>query len=255
MGILNSSLTRVAPIFDCLFQRDPTGMSWVLPLLSSGSHANGKLEGLSGQLIKDHELWWGKRERRLLPPKSLLSWLPEHLSAPSSEKLWGSPATREKREKLVKKDPWTIAEARERLKGPYRKAWYTLEGISQPDVFLETEHFIVVIEGKRTERKATTTTTWMPGRSQMLRHMDAAWEIRGGKRVFGLMIVEGDGPAPQHPSKHWLAESSEVIKPATLEASLPHRGAVERKKIADGYLGITTWQKVCSQLRLDWPPC
>lgn len=253
MGIYNSSLTRVAPIFDRLIERDPSGMSWVLPLLSLGSCADERLEGLSGNLVDGHMRWWGRRERRLLPPASLLSWLPEHLSPPISEKLWGSLATKEKRQKLVNKEPAAIAEARELLKGPYRKAWYTLEGVSQPDAFLETEDFIAVIEGKRTERKSTTTTTWMPGRNQMLRHMDAAWEIANGKRIFGLMIVEGDGADPLTPSNHWLTESSEVVTPKTLEASLPHRSAVDRNMIAGGYLGVTTWQRVCSKLGLAWP--
>ena len=52
-----------------------------------------------------------------------------------------------------------------------------LEGRSQPDACFETDAMLVVIEGKRTERKATAVTTWMRSRSQMLRHMDAALEI------------------------------------------------------------------------------
>ncbi len=39
----------------------------------------------------------------------------------------------------------------------------------------------------------------------MLRHMDAAWDVSGGKRVLGLMIVEGRGGADAiTPDKHWL---------------------------------------------------
>ena len=56
-----------------------------------------------------------------------------------------------------------------------------LEGRSRPDACFETDAMLVVIEGKRTERKATAVTTWMRTRSQMLRHMDAALEISRGK--------------------------------------------------------------------------
>jgi hypothetical protein len=114
----------------------------------------------------------------------------------------------------------------------------------------------MVIEGKRTEPKATTVTTWMPMRSQMLRHMDAAWDIRGGKRLLGLMIVEGHGDAEAvMPTDHWLTQANEQVLPSTLAASLPHRSVDERKQIADGFLGVTTWQRVCAEFGIGWPPC
>ena len=186
MGKYDSSRTRVVPVFNALMDRDPTGVEWLLPLLNLGSGATGKLTELSGQLISSHAKWWGKKERRLSPPCSLLTWLVTHVSAPSSESFWGSPVTREKRERLVARDPKTVAEALRLLEQSVSKAWYVLEGAFQPDVYLETENFIVVIEGKRTERKATSSTTWMPFRSQMLRHMDAAWEVSGGGKSSDL---------------------------------------------------------------------
>jgi hypothetical protein len=39
MGELNSSVTRVWPIFDWLFRSDPTGLAWLSPLLCLGSRA------------------------------------------------------------------------------------------------------------------------------------------------------------------------------------------------------------------------
>jgi len=234
MGKYNSSLTRVVPVFDALLKKDPGGRQWLLPLLKLGSSSKGKLKGLSDHLADNHVCWWGDKERRLLPPSSLLKWLVQNVTAPANDSLWGSPATREKRELLVAKDPDTIAEALILLEGPYKSAWYVLEGRSQPDVFLEAKDFILAVEGKRTERTATTTTTWMPSRSQMLRHMDAAWEISCGKKVFGLMIVEGAEPDAMIPSEHWLRESSKVVMAQTLEKSLPHRNPYEREQIAQG---------------------
>lgn len=253
MGKYNSTATRVTPIFKALMDAAPTGNRWLRPILSLGSRSEGRLGDLAYFLAPQDQRQWGKNERRLLPPLSLLKWLVENISPPLHESLWGAPATRAKRERLVNRDPAARDEALQLLNGPYRKAWYTLEGKSQPDAFFEGEDFIIVIEGKRTERKSTTTTTWMPERNQMLRHMDAAWEIAQGRKVFGLMIVEGEEPAELYPSKHWLSESDKVVMKETLTTSLPHRTETERDQIAEGYLGVTTWQRVCRELRVAWP--
>jgi hypothetical protein len=258
MGTYDSSRTRVVPVFDALMERDPSGRTWLLPLLRLGSRSGGRLDEVAtAELVPSHPRWWGKNERRLDPPKSLLRWLVFNACAPASDSLWGGPATRAKRKLLVERDTEAISEALRHLETSttFRK-WYVLEGRSQPDVCLETDALIVVIEGKRTERKATTVTTWMRSRSQILRHMDAAWEIGGGKRVLGLLIVEGHGGADaETPNDHWLAEANSQVLAETLSDSLPHREPVQRHQIAAGFLGVTTWQRVCSVFGLAWPPC
>ena len=257
MGRYDSSRTRVAPVLDALMDRDSSGETWLLPLLRLGSRSAGRLNGVTtGALLPGHPRWWGKKERRLHPPKTLLRWLVANASAPGSDAVWGGPVTRVKRERLVARDPGTIEEALRLLEtvAPSR-VWYVLEGRSQPDACLETETLLVVIEGKRTERKATTVTTWMPCRSQMLRHMDAAWDIRGSKRVLGLMIVEGSGGASAiTPTEHWLKQVNEQVLARTLIDSLPHRSPDDRDRIANGFLGVTTWQNVCAQCAINWPP-
>lgn len=256
MGTYDSSRTRVAPVLDSLMDRDSSAQTWLLPLLRLGSRSAGRLGVTIGALLPDHPRWWGKNERRLDPPQDLLRWLVAHASAPASENLWGSPATRAKRERLVARDLSTITEAIRLLQGPpASRVWYVLEGRSQPDACLETDTLVVVIEGKRTERKATTVTTWMPARSQMVRHMDVAWDIRRGKRVLGLMIVEGQGGAEAvSPTDHWLTQANGQVLQATLTDSLPHRSSEERDQIANGFLGVTTWQRVCAEFRIGWPP-
>jgi len=113
------------------------------------------------------------------PPKALLCWLVENLQMPESGSFEGSDVTRDTRKLLAQKDPATIAEALHlAAEMPKPRAWYILEGQSRPDACLETESLILVIEGKRTKREPATTTTWMPQRSQMIRHMDAAWKVR-----------------------------------------------------------------------------
>jgi len=161
-----------------------------------------------------------------------------------------------KREALVRRDATTIQEALRALerKLPSR-AWYVLEGESCPDACLETDTLMLVVEGKRTERGSTTTTRWMPTRNQLLRHMDAALEIAGSRSVLGLQIVEGpDGKDGVEPEAHWLNEASNLRSDQALADSLPHRSIEVRHLLRDGFLGVTTWQRVCTEFGIPWPP-
>jgi hypothetical protein len=256
MGRHNSSLTRVVPVFDTLLRRDQSGVSWLATLISLGSRCTPQNLALAcGSLLPDHPAYWGTNEKRLDPPISLLRWLVQNASAPAHERLWGSPGVMKKRRKLVAKDVTTISAALALLEQPLRhRTWYVLEGRSQPDAFLETESVIIVIEGKRMERASTEVTTWMRRRSQMLRHMDAAYEIRGAKGILGLMIVEGEGPTAVHPSTYWVSEANRQIDAESLSESLPHRSAEVRQQLASGFLGVTTWQAVCQKFSIAWPP-
>lgn len=258
MGKQNSSRTRVVPVFDALMDKDPSGRTWLAALLGLGSRSAGQVDATAvGPLLPDHPRSWGNNERRLDPPKGLLHWLVANCSAPTSDTLWGGASTRAKRERLIAKDLEVVAEAHRLLEeASAARRWYVLEGPSWPDACLVTDALFVVVEGKRTERKATATTTWMRARSQMLRHMDAAWEVRDGRRVLGLMIVEGLGGAdPTVPSDHWLKQAGNQVLEPTLSTSLPHRTRAERNQIASGFLGATTWQRVCAEFGLPWPPC
>jgi hypothetical protein len=245
------------PVFDALVDRDVSGRTWLARLLQLASGASGRVDArTTGSLAPGHPRWWGKNERHLAPPIALLKWLVEHVEAPAKERIWGSGATRANRERLVARDPTTTATALRLLDGDrVGRAWYVLEGESQPDAVLETEALLIVIEGKRTEREATTITTWMRRRNQMLRHMDAAWEVRREREVRGLMIVEGPGGADAvDPSAYWLSQAAILADPEIQEASLPHRTVTMRERIGRGFLGVTTWQAVCAEFGLPWPP-
>jgi len=112
---------------------------------------------------------------------------------------------------------------------------------------------IVVIEGKRTEPIATKTTKWMRVRHQMLRHIDCSWEIRGLKKVCGFFIVEGDGGADAYDvPERWIEASQNTISEDALNGSLRHRKPNEISDIARCFLGVTTWQRVCSEFKIDW---
>jgi hypothetical protein len=134
---------------------------------------------------------------------------------------------------------------------PEGEDWFLFEGPSQPDVYIETRDLIVIIEGKRTEPGPTKITKWMPGRHQMLRHIDCAWEVRGPKQVIGFFIVEGSDKSESVPA-NWLTFSRETISDRALATSLPHRGPDERSGIAGAFKGATTWQRVCREFNIEW---
>lgn len=130
---------------------------------------------------------------------------------------------------------------------------YIFEGPTCPDAFLVAHDALVVVEGKRTERSTTTNATWLNGRHQIWRHIDSAWEIRGKRSVYGLLIVESDsssldGSVPEE----WRKAGQACLHPGALTTSFPHRSAEEVAAISRCYLGVTTWRNVCEQFHVDW---
>lgn len=159
------------------------------------------------------------------------------------------------REGLLKRDPAVIAEAlRLVADSKTTSGWHILEGRSAPDALFEGPTFVVVIEGKRTEAKATTHTTWMPFRNQMLRHMDAAQASFPEHQVLGLMVAEDVAEDGISPAPKWITASKATVTKDSLDRSLPHLTVERRQQLASGFLGITTWRQVCTTFGLPWPP-
>ncbi|MEZ5288041.1 MAG: hypothetical protein R2712_25250 [Vicinamibacterales bacterium] len=231
-------------MFGHLYCRDVSGRTWLPDLLSL---VQAQCPPLPKKALKSAD-WW-PRERALHAPPGLLRWLIANCTAPRDEAL-GTGDTRRKREALVRRDPETVSEALRLLSGMGAgRNWYTLEGPSQPDAFVEADEFVVVIEGKRTESAPTTKTEWMPVRHQMLRHLDAAWEIREQRPVVGLMIVEGENGGGTLPAGY--RDYRESLEGGTaLDDSLPHRTKEERAVILQAFAGVTTWRAVLEALRV-----
>jgi hypothetical protein len=158
----------------------------------------------------------------------------------------------ENRERLLAGDPSTVELALTLLRSKRDgRGWHIFEGPTYPDAFIETRDALVVIEGKRTEAGPTTSTTWLSGRHQIWRHIDAAWEIRRRRAVFGLFLVEGDAATPTQVPKVWREAAAATLSASALEASFPHRSAAEREGIVRGFVGVATWQQVCERCSLD----
>jgi hypothetical protein len=252
MGIFDSSRTRVAPVFGRLQCLDPSGRLWLQGLLELANTRKAQRPDAGPSRLRVAK-WW-PREARLAAPPGLLRWLLENAEEPRDAAAWGrKPEVKENRRRVVDRDADTLAQALRSLEEgrPSPRAWYVLEAPSQPDVYLDSDDIVIVVEGKRTETAPTTSTAWMNVRHQMLRHLDAAWEHRAGRRIYGLYIVEAvAASSPVEPPFTWHAAVESTISDEVLRGSLPHRTPDERSQIASALLGVTTWQAVCDEFQI-----
>jgi hypothetical protein len=71
-----------------------------------------------------------------------------------------------------------------------------------------------------------------------------------------VLLVEGGagGSDAIQPSAHWVAESRAQDGSEMLFSSLPHRSPSEQSALAAGMLGVATWQGLCAQNGIPWPP-
>jgi hypothetical protein len=218
------------------------GDGW-LPRLLRLCHAESNT--WTGLDLTITQMFYWPEEKRLDPPISLLSWLIRNLPPQLAEQ-----SADEKRRRLGKGDPRAVEEALRLLRtvAPPR-AWHIFEGTTSPDVVIQARDALVVIEGKRSEPDATADTRWLAGRHQMWRHIDAAWELRGSRKVFGFFIVESQsgGVVPNV----WQEAFKRTLSAECLASSFPHRSAVETAAISKCFLGGTTWQQVCKEFGLD----
>ena len=250
-GTRNSSKTRVAPVFQALEARGHEDRQWVSRLLDLAASDDRTERPWHGQDVTVESCYYEPNERHLDPPVALLSWLIRNLPS-EARSIQGTDVTSKERRRLASRDPATI----ERALGLLRRSrsgrgWHILEGPTYPDMVLMTPDALVVVEGKRTEAAPTTSTTWMPGRHQMLRHLDAAWEIRGGRSVYGCFIVEAiPGDGVDVPGV-WREAAEATRSDSAIAGSLPHRSPEEQAAIVSGFLGVTTWQAVVARFKLD----
>ncbi len=154
-----------------------------------------------------------------------------------------------------------IAETRERARqkaraaleknydalSPTSRKWYIFEGYTYPDIFIESEDYVIVAEGKWTEKSLTTTTTYLNKkgeRSQMVRHIQGALNYAQpkNKKVYAFYIVEANCGYEITTSNFKMQLENEAVKPES----------GEKQKIIDAYLGYTTWSEIEDKLNITF---
>ena len=115
------------------------------------------------------------------------------------------------------------------------KAWYILEGPSNPDIYIEGDDYVLICEGKWTESHITITTTHLkaPGesRNQMIRHIQGALNATT-KKVYAFYIVD---KYCQYQNDLTEAAFEQQLEAETIKP-------LEKDDILSSFYGYTTWQ-------------
>jgi hypothetical protein len=112
-----------------------------------------------------------------------------------------------------------------------RRKWWAFEGFTSVDCLLETENYLLLIEGKRTER-LSKSTNWFPKRNQVDRDVEVARALANGKD-FGVIVC---------------AEMPVELDEEVWAESLPHSLDSDRAELKRHYLGCVIWSAIVDRL-------
>lgn len=265
-GEKNSSITRVRPFFRYLFDQNASGLSWLLKLIVSeqSNHSYASYLASLSCMINNQSQVKRKYKDKILgnielehcfecsvpPSYVLLRWLIEHpdtLTWPKhgqKERKYclSTQLNREnlfckhgrKKQSEAKQNAINLLDSKG-VQGSKRK-WWAFEGFTEVDCLLETEDFLLGIEGKRME-KVSSATDWYPQRNQIIRNLEAIKE-KAGSKAFAVLLMSEDGSDP--------------ILDADYSNSLPLYSAQEISEIRTHYLGAVSWQQACDAVGLDY---
>lgn len=243
MGEYNSSLTRVAPLGEAILKNHEL-VNRLLKLLPNKPIENfGEFKD-ENVFFKLEEL---RREKSLCPTKEHLTKIIEKIENDEEYRISFGPETIKgklsedtinKRKLLFSLDKEILKEAKKEICNVgLNGAWYKLEGDSCPDLFIENENFILLVEGKRTENSTTKKVSYLRNRSQMVRHIENAIDYcNGQKKVIAFYIVEEGCGYENECTPEGFAED---LKNETIEKSCFVNYAIKYS-----FYGYTTWQAV-----------
>jgi hypothetical protein len=122
--------------------------------------------------------------------------------------------------------------------GPRRskRQWWAFEGHTEVDCWLETEHLLLFVEGKRTDT-LSSKTDWFPVRDQLVRNLEVIGDCAGARWAGVLLVTET--PEPD-------------LTMERIVASSPHLTDAMVQRLFDRYLGQTTWRTLCERLDLNY---
>ncbi len=241
MGKKNSSETRVKPLGNAILNNHgfvDMILSIILP---------NKLKSFGEFDVKDVFFTGHNKEKSLQPTEEHLSAIIDKIKTDVifreyiKKKDKSSSTNRIKRRKLFELDPETLEKAK-----CHFETWNSFERPSYPDLFIENENNILIIEGKRTEKNITKKTTYLEHRSQMIRHIENALSYcHCKKRVIAFYIIEENCHYKNLCTKSYFKKSfdEETIKKNTML----------RDKICESFYGYTTWQEIAKVLNIEYP--
>lgn len=244
MSEKDSSITRVAPLGEFIMSNHSL-VDKLLSLLSeSPALAFGEFSNES-VFYKEHPV---NKEKALKPTVEHLLGIIDKIENDRDfreyvQKNDSSTSTNKvKRELLFHLDTATLKEAKEKVRTDRAsKSWYIFEGISYPDLFIENEQYILLVEGKRTEPNKTSQVAYLPNRSQMVRHIENTLNYcKGQKKVIAFYIVE---ESCSYKDKCASCDLLNELKAETIQKS-----DELNKKIVDSFYGYTTWQQIAKKL-------
>ena len=115
--------------------------------------------------------------------------------------------------------------------------WWTFEGYTSVDCYLETDDALIFVEGKRTEPAPSISTNWYAGRNQIVRNLEVA-RAQAQCRDYAVVVIAKD--------------TSFQLTPSMAETSLPHLAPGERLELLRHYLGCITWKDLCEATGIDY---
>lgn len=244
MGLRNSSLTRVKPLFDFI-NSDIDKLNRFIGLFG----INQRFEHNS--LI---EIRYGDNEKKIPPSKSLLIWMLLNLSDLNKVDNYGVDSidseTYKRRKLLFSGDIKSIDEAisiiHTKSKLPERD-WYIFEGNTFPDIFIETTDSIFVGEAKRTEKDITTKTKWLSQRDQLIRHIDSL--LDQSKKIYSFYILE-----KEEYLKGFYKDRMELYSNKDyFILNLKHRDDSIIERAFNSFIGFVFWDDIADCFNINFP--
>ena len=235
----NSRHTRVKPIFDKISSNN----DWLNSLLKYALNKYNVDPPICGRII---EQYWGDKEKTINAPHEYIDWLICNYNKLNKTSLKSEKTeineTNRLRKDLISGNEFVFRRAKYSISNKKYDNWCLFEGKTNFDIFIETENFFLIAEGKRTEVGRTKNTKWSNERDQMIRNIDCLFSYNPLKPIYAFYILEADKDG--NLMNNWSKDISFYKDKNNFEKSLPHRSSIEIEIIYKSYIGFLTWQEL-----------
>jgi len=245
MGVRDSSLTRVKPLFDFI-DSDEDKLNQLFGFFKSNI---SKIEKKS--II---EIRYGSNEKKIPPSRSLLIWMLQNLKELNKVNNFGvdnvDSETYQKRKALFSGDNKIVDDAIQIIQTKSKlpdRGWYIFEGKTHPDIFIETTDSIFIGEAKRTEKDITTTTKWLNNRDQLIRHVDSV--LDQSKQVYSFYILDKS----EYLNGCYKERMKLYSKKEYYKENLRHRDNSSIEKAMNSFIGFIFWEDIGESFKIKFP--